>query len=232
MTLFVAYYAVFAVLSLFANATQFTPFAPHDQAILNMEPFDLLAIVTWTKQHSRLETLLVYIYNSLSIEMMALPLLLVLCLKTDVLYEYFILIMLTAIIGFGFYYFYPTSGPASVIDSPFFYTCQRATGIKFFEIHHHIKPSTREGGMIALPSFHVIWAWLMVRITRPFRILYWIILPYNMLIVVACVMLGWHYVTDIFGSALVLSMAYAFCKMHGTTTKWSKTCSKNHPCVQ
>lgn len=232
MTLFVGYYIVFAILSMFANATQYTPFAPNDQTILKMEPFNLLAIVAWTKQHPMLEAILVQAYNSLSIEMIVLPLLLVLSLKTEVLYEYFILIMLTAIIGFGFYYFYPTSGPASILDSPYFYACQRATGIKFFEIHHHITPSTREGGLIALPSFHVIWACLMVHITRPFRLLYWIALPYNMLIIVACIMLGWHYMIDVCGSALVLSLAYGFCKMHGTTAKRSKSSSENHPCIQ
>ncbi len=232
LTLFVANYVVFAIFSMFANAAQFTPFQPIDQAIINMEPFDLLPIVIWTKQHPVISSTLAFIYSSLNIEMLILPLLLVICLKKEHLYEYFILILMTAIIGFGFYYFYPTTGPASMMHSPYFADCQRATGIKFFEIHHHIPPSTREGGLIAFPSFHVIWAWLMVQVARPFRPLYWILLPYNALIVVACVMLGWHYFTDVFGSVLVLVMTHGFCKMHRTTAKRCEPSGENHPCIQ
>ena len=232
LTLFIVFYVVFAVLTMFANAAQFTPFQPIDRTILKVELFDLLPIVTWTKQHPTVESVLNHCYDSVHIEMMCIPLLLIAFLKKEHLYEYCILILLTAIIGFGFYYFYPTTGPASVIDSPYFDFSQRATGIKFFEMHQHIPPSTRDGGLIALPSFHVLWACLITYASRPFRLLYWALLPFNAIIVAACVMLGWHYFTDVFGSMLVLFMAHSFCKMHRATAKWCETRSEDHPCIQ
>lgn len=231
--LMLAYYGIFVIESLATNAVQYTPFATIDQDIVKLEPIPLLPIVIWTKQHPGIRQLLAHIYNSLTIEMIVLPLLLILNLKREHLYEYFILLLLSTIVGFGFYYFFPSSGgPAATQNPEYFATYQHATELKFYEIHHHMKPSTLEGGMIALPSFHAIWAWLLVYAIRPFRRLYWILMPYNALIIVSCIMLGWHYFTDIFGSILVLVMVHGFCIMHRTTAKWSKSSGKNHACVQ
>ncbi len=227
-----AYYGLLALLALLTNAAQFTPFEPIDHHIAAFEPVRLLPLVAWTKHHFFLRNMLAHIYNSLTYEMLVLPLFLALCLKRNYLYEYFILMLLTALIGFGFYYFYPSSGPGSIYKPDYFVPCQLATGLKFFQIHHHIQPSTAEGGMIALPSYHVIWAWLSVYSIRFIRPLYYMLLPYNALIVLACISLGWHYLIDVFGSALVLILAHALCIVYGAAAKRRKSSCENHSDIQ
>lgn len=231
-SLLLVYFVVLVVVIFDTNAVQYTPFLPIDHYIVKFEPIDIVPIIAWTRQHTGIKNILADIYNSLSIELILIPCLLIVSLRREHLYEYLILILCTALIGFGFYYFFPTTAPASILQSEHFASYQRATGIKFHEIHNHLPPSTIEGGMVSFPSFHVIWAWLSLYALRSFGVLFWILLPYNMLIIVSCVMLGWHYILDIFGSMLVLICAHGFCIMHRTTAKRCKTRSENHTCIQ
>ncbi|PJD91327.1 MAG: hypothetical protein CK424_07315 [Legionella sp.] len=227
-----AYYGLLALLALLTNAAQYTPFEVIDQSISAAEPLHLLPLVAWTKAHVFFRHILAFIYNSLTYEMVILPIFLALCLKRTYLYEYIILMLLTALIGFGFYYFYPSSGPATIYKPDYFVPCQLATGLKFFQIHHYIQPSTLEGGLIALPSYHVIWAWLCTHSVRYIKPLYYILLPYNALIVLACILLGWHYFLDVLGSILVLSFAHGLCSMYGATAKRSEARRENHSDIQ
>lgn len=230
--LLLLYFSVLAVVAIITTTAQYTPFPLIDESILKREPYDLISIVIWTKQHPAIYNLLFFAYNSLNFEIAALPLLLIVCLKQEYLYEYLIFILYTALLGFGFYYFYPSNGPATILSPEYFEVYQRATGVRFTEVHNRLPPSTLDGGLVAFPSFHVIWAWLTVYAIRPFRVLYCLLLPYNMLIVIACIMLGWHYFIDILGSVLVLGIAHGLCIMHGTTAKRSEARSENHPCIQ
>ena len=226
------FYLVHSILFFATNAVQLTPFDPIDKKIVEFEPFDILTIVKWTKEHHFIRSILGRIYNFISIEMLVIPGLLILTLKRQALYEYLILILMTTLLGFIWYYFFPTTAPASVFSSNHFPFYQQATGIKFYEIHHHIAPSTIEGGVRSLPSFHTIWAWLTLYAIRSFRKLFWILLPLNLMIIVSCVMLGWHYFLDIIASFLVLFCAHGLCIMYGATAKWRKTRGENHPCIQ
>ena len=232
LSLFLLYFAVLAVVILSTNAAQYTPFSPIDHSIAKLEPVDIVPIISWTKQHSTIKDILAFIYNSLNTELFVIPLLLIICLKREYLYEYLILILVTTLLGFSFYYFYPTTAPASIFNTEYFASYQRATSIKFFEIHNRLPPSTIEGGMISFPSFHVIWAWLTLYALRPFRFLFFLLLPYNMLIAFSCIMLGWHYFLDIIGSMLVLFIAHGLCIMHGTAAKRCESRSEDHACIQ
>jgi hypothetical protein len=194
-----------------ATAIQYTPFSPIDDHILALEnalhiPF--LPLVIWTKQHPLLNSFLAHIYDLLDLEMIALPLYALALKQYQSLHHYFFLVLITACMGMAFYYFFPTTGPASHFPSAYFSPVQRATGIKFIEIHHHQQPSTALGGMIAMPSFHVIWAWLNVYLIRFQRSLFVLFTIINLLLTCACVLLGWHYVLDIIGSFVILMIAF------------------------
>lgn len=230
--LLLIYFAVLVLVAILTTAAQYTPFPLIDESILKAEPFDLLAIVLWTQQHPKLHNLLFCIYNSLNFEIAVLPFLLIMRLKKEYLYEFLIFVLYTALLGFVFYYFYPSNGPACILNPDYFAPYQQATGVRFAEVHQRIPPSTLEGGLVACPSFHTIWAWLMVYAIRPFRLLFWLLLPYNMVIIIACIMLGWHYFIDIFGALMILGIAHGLCIMHGTTAKRCETRSENHPCIQ
>lgn len=205
------FYGVMVVIAFMTNAVQYTPFHPIDKQIITFESLigiDMAQIVSWTAQHPFFKQLLILIYNSLEYQLCFLPILIILCMKFSRLQEYYFLMLFSAIIGFIFYYFFPTTAPASVIHSPFFLDTQRATGIKFAEIHQHLRPSTIEGGLIALPSFHALWAWFCLYLSRVIKPLFFILLHFNVLLVASCVLLGWHYPIDLMGSLFIALLSH------------------------
>lgn len=204
-------YFAMALIALLTNAVQYTPFPIIDSQLIALEKFlhiDMADIVAWTAQFSYFQKTLVYIYDGLVYQMILIPVLLACFAKFSILREYICLMLISALIGFSIYYFFPTVAPASMIQSPFFSLEQHATGLKFTQIHNHQIPTTMAGGMIAFPSFHAIWAWLCLYVVRGWRILFTLLLPINILLIASCVLLGWHYPIDIVGSALVMLITH------------------------
>ena len=205
------FFLVMSVLALATNAVQYTPFYTIDKQILAFEAslhIDLKAIMSWTHTKPVFKELLAFIYDTLPYQMCYFPLILIATKRLQYIREYYFLLLLSTMIGFFFYYFFPTTGPASIIKSNYFSTDQLATGLKFLQIHQYIQPNTLEGGMIALPSFHVIWAWFCLYLLRGWPVAFFIMLPINLLLIASCVLLGWHYPTDILGSFVVIFIAH------------------------
>ncbi len=205
------FFLVMTSVCLATTAAQYTPFPTIDQHILAFESFlniDTNALLTWIHAKPLLKTVLDVVYSSINYQLCYIPLIVILAGRTDLIREYYFLLITTALIGFTFYYFFPTTAPASVINSEYFSEAQRATYLKFFQIHHYIQPSTMDGGMIALPSFHVIWAWLCLYLVREWRVVFLALLPINVLLIASCVLLGWHYCIDIVGSVVVIVFAH------------------------
>lgn len=214
-------FLVMAAIALLTNGVQFTPFKPIDGYLIEFEAFfhiDMVSIVAWTASYPWLKTILDMIYNSLPYQMTIFPLALAFLRHKNKLHEYFCLMLLSTLLGFVFYYFFPTVAPASMVNSPFFSLEQHATGLKFMQIHNHIPPTTMDGGMIALPSYHVIWAWFCL-----FSVRHWIkifvisLTVFNFLLATSCVLLGWHYPVDLIGSLIVILATH---KIHNFL--WSK----------
>lgn len=205
------FFGCMALVLLGTNAVQYTPFTPIDQNILNWSTWihtDVAQTIAWTYAHPTLYKSMTLIYKSIDYQLTYLPLMFILFGRFKRLHEYYFLLLTTALIGFTFYYFFPTTAPASVVNSPYFIEAQYATGLKFKQIHAHIKPTTIEGGMIAFPSFHVIWAWLCVWLVRDWTWVFKPLLILNTGIAVSCVLLGWHYILDIIASFAVLGIAH------------------------
>jgi membrane-associated phospholipid phosphatase len=209
--------AVMSLIALASNAVQLTPFPPIDKYIVALERhfhIHMESILSWTNNHPKFKSILVGIYASLDYQMTIFPLLVIVTYRFHLIREYYFLLLCTTLIGFGFYYFFPTTAPASIINSPFFFTEQIDTGLKFSQIHHYINPTTNEGGLIAFPSFHVIWAILCVNLLREWVVPCILLLVTNLLLIASCVLLGWHYVTDIIGGFIVLLISCAFLKWY------------------
>jgi len=214
-----------------SNAVQYTPFSPIDHHILRWSAWmhiDFSDIMTWSHAHPNLHTGMEWIYDSLTYQLTYLPLIMIIFGRFERLREYYFLLLFTALIGFSFYYFFPTTAPASVIDSPYFTEAQHATELKFKQIHAHIKPSTQEGGLIALPSFHVIWAWLCVWLVRDWRWVFRCLLLLNISIVVSCVLLGWHYILDVMASVVILIFAHRI-QPYKCASIWLSTAASRQP---
>ena len=205
------FFIVMAIVALATTAVQFTPFTPIDHTIVAFESqlgIEIPTILNWTAAHPNFNELLAWVYDTLPMQMTCLPLLVIIMRKTTRIRDYYFLLLMSGLIGFTFYYFFPTLAPANAIPSPLFGELQKATGLKFMQIHHFIRPTTLEGGMVAMPSFHVIWAWLCVYLVRDWVFVLIIVLSLNILLVFSCVLLGWHYPLDLLGSIIVLFLSH------------------------
>jgi hypothetical protein len=210
------YGLVIIVILLSTSAIQYTPFQPIDKFIVQIEQYvhlDLSAVIAWLHTNGGLKAVANFAYNSLSYQLLVIPFLVLCFQRYDRLHQYYFLVLVSWLLGSMIYYFFPTMAPASVIDSPYFIESQRATGLKFWQLHHYIQPVTADGGMVAMPSFHVIWAWLCVNLLRPWPILFGLLATVNLILVAACVSLGWHYFLDVLGSTLILIVAHYIYRM-------------------
>lgn len=223
------FFLVMSLLALATNAVQYTPFPTIDQQILAFEKslhIEFKTLFAWTQTKPLLKVVLEFIYDSLPYQMTYLPLLVIAAKRREIIREYYFLLLFSALIGFTFYYFFPTTAPASIIQSPYFSESQHATGLKFMQIHQHKQPTTLDGGLIALPSFHVIWAWFCVYLLKSWPIAFFILLPVNLLLIASCVLLGWHYPLDVLGSIVVIGITHSaylvFIKSNITRIKHSK----------
>lgn len=212
-------YMVFVVIVTFAsNAIQYTPFEPIDSAIIALEEslhLSVSASVLWLHQYPGLKHMFAGIYELIGLELLVIPIAAIYLKQYYYLYEFYFLMLVTTLLGFVFYYFFPTTGPASMLHLSFFSDEQIATGLKFREIHHYQSPSTLAGGMIAMPSFHVIWAFLAVYFMRFQPLFCFIVVVFNVFIMLSCVLLGWHYYLDIVGSFMTFALAFGIKKWCG-----------------
>ncbi|HAU1854151.1 TPA: phosphatase PAP2 family protein, partial [Legionella pneumophila] len=159
------FFVVMSIIALATNAVQLTPFSPIDKQIIKLEAqwgINMVSILEWTNKYQYFKYLLAIIYDTLPYQMSILPLCVIVSGRFYILKDYYFLLLSTTLLGFTFYYFFPTTAPASEIQNSLFAPEQIATGLKFHQIHHYIQPTTIEGGLIALPSFHAIWAILCV----------------------------------------------------------------------
>jgi membrane-associated phospholipid phosphatase len=208
-------FLIYSLIALTTCAVQYTPFSLIDKKIIYFESFFHISInhlLDWTFSQPLFYKLLTASYDSILYQLMILPLLVALFGEFSRLKHYYFLILFTALIGFPLYYFFPTTAPASNLSSPFFLNAQHATGIKFNEIHNYIKPSTIQGGLVSLPSFHVMWAWICVYLIKPWPLAYYLLLIMNIFLTISCVLLGWHYCLDIVFSFIILCVAFYILK--------------------
>lgn len=186
------------------NAIQLTPFRTIDHLLGKWELLPLTEMIIWTKNHQLIYEILTQIYNSLNYLLICIPISFILLQKKPELKAFYQFIMLTTMIGFSIYFFFPSCGPASFFPKELFEYYQVDNTLKFWEIHHGQYPSTQLGGLIAFPSFHVIWAYACVYPFKKASFFKLFIFFWFMMIIVSCVMLGWHYSLDIIGSLLII----------------------------
>ncbi|RUR17759.1 phosphatase PAP2 family protein [Legionella sp. km535] len=210
------FFFVMCLIALATNAVQLTPFSPIDIYIVQFESklnINMVSILEWTNNYQWFKLMLTIIYSSIHYQMSIIPLLIIASGKFYLLRDYYFLLLVTVIIGFTFYYFFPTTAPASILSSSLFLPEQIATGYKFNQIHNHINPTTNEGGLIALPSFHTVWAIFCVYLLKEWMLPCAILLIINVLLIISCVLLGWHYPIDIFGGLILAAAGFYLLKL-------------------
>ena len=197
------------------NGVQYTPFAPIDHLLIAMDQaigFNTVATLNWVYAKPQLVNWLCYSYNSLYVLFFLVPLLLAILTEKKAMQCYFISTMIAYIISTTLYYFFPTVAPAGIFDNPHFMSYQHATSLKFYQIHHHLHVTTSQGGMIAFPSIHVILAVLLTYVSHCRKWLFYPTAIISSAIIVSTVLLGWHYLVDVFGGLLVALIAIVIAK--------------------
>ena len=184
---------------------QLTPFSPIDSFLYQYEFFKLENVVNYFNHNHGIHDFFCVVYNSLIVLMYLLPIIFSIIQRRQEVHNFCRFILLSVSIGFTFYYFFPSCGPASIFDPHLFMKVQHDNHIKFWQIHHGIQPITLNGGLIAFPSFHVIWAWGCCRLFKTVNIyLYYLFLIWFILICMSCFILGWHYSIDIMISLIII----------------------------
>lgn len=198
-------FSTMLLIALLTNAIQLTPFSTIDWLLGQYEELPLVKAVVWTRSHQHIQYIFTHIYNLLGYCMIYCPIINIFFGNRAATHQYCRFMLLSSIIGFSFYFFFPSCGPASYFNADVFLEAQHANHIKFWLIHHGIMPESSIGGLIALPSFHVIWSWACCRIfcCMP-KILYYSFFSYFFLTMLSCFFLGWHYSIDIIGSLIVI----------------------------
>jgi hypothetical protein len=182
------------------NGVQFTPFAPIDLLLQRWDRalgVDVAAVLHWTAARPALRSGLEKCYDSTNYQLMFAPLVAGLAQDRRRMRVFLYAIVYSSLLGFLFYYFFPSSGPAAVFASPDFVSIQRATSMKFYQVHHFLKVTTMQGGMIAFPSFHVAWSVLVTYAALPCKRVFYPLAVLNFMAVASTVLLGWHFLVDV-----------------------------------
>lgn len=203
------YFWSFVITSAVTQGVQATPFPPIDEYLIKADQWFGIhtpAIMTWTHAHPWINHVLTTIYYTLAWELLAIPAVLICVNARHTLTIFFLAVLFSFYIGVLIYYFFPTMAPSGIFHSPYFTKDQHATSLSFFQVHHHLKITDIHGGLIAFPSFHVIWAIILTYCCRAKKYFFYPVLVYNFILICATVLLGWHYFVDVL-SGIVLAMA-------------------------
>lgn len=203
---YTTYFFIFLALSIMSTGIQYTPFPTIDAFLVKVDQwmgFYTLPVLNWTYAHPAIKTFFIYCYSALGMELIFLPLIVAFLMDKSAIRIYFLSMMISYLIGMNIYYFFPTAGPTMIFKSPHFLSVQHDTFLKFFEVHHRLLLTTVEGGMIAFPSFHVIWAFFMIYLCRHIKWLFYPVLLLNIGVILATIFLGWHYLTDLIAGILL-----------------------------
>lgn len=191
------------------NGIQSTPFPPIDSYLVKMDQYmgvNTPALMSWTYHHTDIHRVLHAVYNYLIIELLGIPTILTIFCARKQLTIFYIAMFSTLYVGCIIYYFFPTMAPSGILHSPYFSTAQHDTSMRFYDVHHYIHTTVTDGGLIAFPSFHVVWAILLTNACRAKKIFFYPVALFNLILIISTVLLGWHYVTDVIGG-MVLAIA-------------------------
>jgi len=197
----------FAVMT---TGVQLTPFPTIDSFLAKLDQamgVDTPALMAWTAQHVYIHKILLTVYNFLYVEIVAIPLILPFFKNSKSVNTFFMTMLIAFLIGTTIYYFFPTAAPASVFKSPYFMPSEHATYIKFYKVHHGQEVTSGDGGLIAFPSFHVAWAVILTYATYSKKWLFVLLLIINFLLIISTVLLGFHYLIDVFGGIILAGLA-------------------------
>jgi hypothetical protein len=210
------YFLAFFAFLVLLEGVQYTPF-PAVDAFLGAADQTLgikeTQLIDWAYGHPLLLHALQLAYRSIVVQWLLMPLLIFVWGKNEQFNLYLIASLLAYLMGAVIYYFFPTVGPAGIFNDAHFSRAQLDLVINFKEIHQYLMVTTFDGGMIAFPSFHVLWSVISIFAFRHFaKLLFIPILVLNIVAIIATLFLGWNYLVDITCGVLVGLAAIYFAR--------------------
>ena len=204
-----AFYALTAaVMGVLTTGIQLSPFPRIDPALARWDAFlgwDTVAVLGWVARRPSLRSFLNFCYNTTELQLILAPFVAALAHDRLRLRAFLYAIVYSSFFGSLFYYFFPSSGPAGVFESPDFLQVQRLTHLKYEQVHNFQPVTTLLGGLIAFPSFHVAWSILATYVVWANRKVFAFFAVVNVVVISSTVLLGWHYLVDVpAGIALAL----------------------------
>ena len=203
--------AIISVLLLYCSSAQYTSFGRIDGWLNHLDGyfhFHTQAIMNYTYGHAELKKFLLMAYKDVLLIMLVSPLLLAALCERRNLDILFVTAIVAMIIGDNIYYFFPSIGPVSVIKDHHFLKLQHDLVARFFQLHHHkAVTASGAGGLIAFPSFHVIWAVTLLYVFRNRKLLFYPLLIVNSIAIAATLFLGWHYLVDVLAGFIVAALS-------------------------
>lgn len=201
------YFLSFFAFLVMLDGVQYTPFPTVDTflgAVDHALCIKETALMDWTYGHPILLNVMATAYHSVVAQWLLMPLLLFVLREQRQFHFYLVTSLLAYLIGAGIYYFFPTVGPAGIFNDPHFTHAQMDIVLSFKQVHQYLMVTTFDGGMIAFPSFHVLWAVISIYILRnTSKALFIPILCLNLSAIAATLCLGWNYAADITCGILV-----------------------------
>jgi len=205
-----AFYALTAaVMGALTTAIQYTPFPRIDHALARWDAalgWDTVAVLRWVSSRPAVRSLLIYAYNSTELQLVLAPMVAAFAHDRRRLRVFLYAVVYSSFAGSLVYYFFPSSGPAGIFESPDFLPVQRLTHLKFEQVHNFEPVTTLLGGLIAFPSFHVAWSALATYATRSRPRIFWPLAALNVVVIASTALLGWHYIVDV-AAGLALALA-------------------------
>ncbi|OGT31274.1 MAG: hypothetical protein A3E87_10205 [Gammaproteobacteria bacterium RIFCSPHIGHO2_12_FULL_35_23] len=210
---YLTYYFIYIAIGYLSTSVQYTPFLPIDNLLImtdNYLGYNTIKMMGLTFAHPYFHLALILAYNSVYLQLLFLPYVLALMPSQQrALCVFFFSALVSALLGMTIYYCFPTVAPAHYFISPFFTNYEHNTYLKFYEVHHHLPIQSSQGGLIAFPSFHVIWVFLLLYAYKDFKWVFYPLLIIDLLITAATLLLGWHYLVDVVASFfLIISVTY------------------------
>lgn len=199
--LFTSYILLLLSLSNFVtNGIIITPFNLIDSQLQHIDQtlhFNSLKFISSIQHFSLLNMLSWRIYFSLIIFFFMTPLILFLMKHEQEAYSLLNHLLLSVLLAGLFYYFFPSTGPATLSQSTLYTQLQHSIYYSFQAIHASLKIIHHNYPFLSAPSIHTIWALLIAYACRKILYLNEIIFIWTTLVILTTLTTGWHFLTDV-----------------------------------
>ncbi len=198
--------AVFGPLT-YAVATMRLPWADARLAAFDATfGFSAGAAVAWTVAHPTFDLCMRLVYSSVFLQIIAV--IVVLGFTADRRLDLFVTrFMLAGLLTSAIFLFLPAQGSCAYfhLTTPDYYV-DIIKELNRLRAGVAVVSWRNAQGIVTFPSFHTVWAVLLMVAFRGRRFLFWPVALLNVLVLVSCITTGMHYLADVVGGLIVTAI--------------------------